>query len=872
MRIKDINSPSRVGFFWRKAGRDCLWRRIAAGLVVVAVLFLLVVASMRYGIRLYQTGQAYTYGQVVRGLLQAVREPTLFSQHYVRGLLAASEAVRLDIKFNDWQVLVDKHAEVMAAGTLFASENPTVPAKVSQAGKTLDVDLRLKGGVDHQNSEKWSWRLDVKDDGAVLDLKEFSLQHPKTREYLHEWIFHEVLRREELIALQYDFVDVTINGEHKGIYALEEHFSGGLLERNKRREGVIISLDEELFNVNRWPGSYWDAEMAPLRSYDTARVTSDPVLSAELLAAKSLWESYRRNETSTCEVFDCGQLATYFAVLDILGANHAADYGNFKLYYNPITARLEPIGFDAEIGRGQWPAFLTDWAQYDSLSESASLIRRIFSDRSFMEQYVRELTRLTEPAYLDSFFADSLKEMETKLGVIYKDDSGYKFDKNIFYQRQRDVRQVLEAKRAVFVFAADKTGAGPLVEAGGVLPVPIRVLGMRCPDGSVLPPVDQVVLPPLLPGEMVDFQEVGFSAGGARCPLSGGETELLFSLWGQGDVRSTLVSGVPRESAGQLQDSLLRQVPNHATFSFIAADEKEKVLLIKPGRWVVDRTLVIPPGYSLQAGPGTELDLINAAHMISYSPLDFRGSEDGPVVVHSSDGGSGVAVLQADGESRLDHVIFTGLTAPHFSGWQLTGAVTFYESDIMCRSCLFSQNRESDDALNVVRSRLEVEDSWWRETWADALDTDFCTVKIKNSLVAGSGNDGFDFSGSEVALEGVTVKRAGDKGFSVGENTRLKGEDVVVQDALVGVASKDGSEVELSNLKIQSGQVGLAVYQKKPEYGAVSMSIRNLTENSSNRPMMAEEGSQLTIDGVGQKADESAVLRQLEDLVAKAAE
>ena len=65
--------------------------------------------------------------------------------------------------------------------------------------------------------------------------------------------------------------------------------------------------------------------------------------------AISLLEGFRRRELKTSDVFDVKQMAKYFAVADLCGAEHATRWHNVRFYYNPVTSRLEPIGFDADV-------------------------------------------------------------------------------------------------------------------------------------------------------------------------------------------------------------------------------------------------------------------------------------------------------------------------------------------------------------------------------------------------------------------------------------------------------------------------------------------------------------------------------------------
>ena len=48
--------------------------------------------------------------------------------------------------------------------------------------------------------------------------------------------------QEGLISLRYFFVDIKINGDNKGIHAVEEHLNKELLENRGAREGIIFKF------------------------------------------------------------------------------------------------------------------------------------------------------------------------------------------------------------------------------------------------------------------------------------------------------------------------------------------------------------------------------------------------------------------------------------------------------------------------------------------------------------------------------------------------------------------------------------------------------------------------------------------------------
>ena len=71
---------------------------------------------------------------------------------------------------------------------------------------------------------------------------EFNLQHPKTRGYLNEFLFHKLLNYSNLISLRTNYINFSINSDNESIFNIEETFSKELIENNKRREGIILGL------------------------------------------------------------------------------------------------------------------------------------------------------------------------------------------------------------------------------------------------------------------------------------------------------------------------------------------------------------------------------------------------------------------------------------------------------------------------------------------------------------------------------------------------------------------------------------------------------------------------------------------------------
>ena len=95
----------------------------------------------------------------------------------------------------------------------------------------------------------------------------------------------ETLRLEKLLAVEYKFVNFSVNGKSHGIYAMEECFTKEFIESN-RRDGVVVSFDEELYwekylnqnNTISWEDVY---KSSKLNVRDQSRVVNSEYLNQQ---------------------------------------------------------------------------------------------------------------------------------------------------------------------------------------------------------------------------------------------------------------------------------------------------------------------------------------------------------------------------------------------------------------------------------------------------------------------------------------------------------------------------------------------------------------------------------------------------------------
>ncbi|MFC1652402.1 CotH kinase family protein [Planctomycetota bacterium] len=777
-------------------------------------------------------------------------KPLAIVPNYIKGLTSTPELLIIDVKHINYQKLAFKREEAFAKQHLTSSDDDYVSASIRYQDRKYKVDLRLKGdNTDHLHGDKWSFRVKLKGENSLFGMKKFSIQKPFTRRYINEWIFHEALRREGLLSLRYKFIKVILNGKNLGVYALEEHFDKYLVEHNSRREGPIIRFNEDIYWLDAisGSGSYLSSN---INGYKMNKVLADPLLQSQFVRASGLLESFRRGECKTSDVFDVNKMAIHFALATLLGGGHSFHWHNVRFYYNPITSRLESIGFDADAGGGinsLMGQVKTTYVGRDELPY-LSFLGMVFSDELFVNKYVQALDKVSRKAYLDKFFEDINVELKQNLAILYGSYPLYYFTPDVFYRNQEFVRRSLNPEKAIHAFLKERDGRDVTLSLGSTQSLPVEIVGLSYKGNEICKLSDSKMLPSK--NGLVEYQDVRFSMPFElkALDLSMEELKVTYRLLGTTAVCNESVFAWPYASGMRAEDDVLRQKSNHDTFAFVVSDELNKRILIKPGQWTIDKTLIIGPGYRVVCGEGTELRLVNSASVVSFSPLEFVGSEEKPIIICSPErSGQGVVVLEASEESTLEYVYFTHLSNPSQLGWELTGAVTFYESPVKISQCRFLQNA-SEDSLNIVRSDFEIDSTVFSDSLSDAFDGDFCKGSIRNTSFVNLGNDAVDVSGTQLELENILVDQARDKGISVGENSSATVAQVTIKNSEIAITSKDMSKISLSHVGIENCKIGFASYQKKHEFGHGSIVAQGVEMQQVEVPYLLEHGSNLTLN------------------------
>ena len=356
------------------------------------------------------------------------------------------------------------HDRSMERGGIIQSDEDLAPAHVRHGDTDVAAMVRIKGDLlDHIDTDKWSLRVEL-EDGKILGMSRFSIQHPKTRGFLRGWLVLAAARHDGLLAPRCRFVNVVINDRPNGVYQLVEHFSKELIESQGRREGPIIRLDEdtlwslresmtlpEVGRVSTTAPEGTNALRAEVEAFGEKRLTQSDPLNRQLQSAVAKMRDLQRlmvvestsmrrvpaaidprpstgeapppeelapidlatrlqaasqlQAETVEEILDVDAFARMTALLSLFAGDHGWTWHNMRFYHDPVRERLEPIVFDVIRGPllpGQPTLLLWEptWASV--------VLRK--SARYYLDT-VGDLAEHADPAWLEGLMADAGDEL-----------------------------------------------------------------------------------------------------------------------------------------------------------------------------------------------------------------------------------------------------------------------------------------------------------------------------------------------------------------------------------------------------------------------------------------------------------------------------
>jgi hypothetical protein len=815
----------------------------------------------------------------------------LFADLFAPGTVEPNTLPTLDlnIRARDYQEMAKQRLRAVETGMLQPDGEAWHEARIRFQETEIPVLIRLRGSesernhpADHWQTDKWSLKVETQNGTSLLGMRSFSLQSPATHAYLNAWLYMEELRRAGILAPRYTFVHVCVNGRDWGVYGLKEAFSHELLASQQRREGVILRPKENaLWGRQDTDGMLSsDARAIPYNLPVSAQIDvlyaggdqDDAALSGQAADALGLLQAYQNRQLAAAQVFDARLVGRYIAHANLWGACHELTWHSAPYYYNPLTTRLEPIGYDpVALGHGS-PIHI---GQCDDLA--------------VVESYAQEAMRISQPEYLQELLSTYVSEFSRYRAALLLEFLPEYLEApwDVLTERQALLHASLHPPQTVHAYQDSAYWMGKQhhstvdVQIGNLLPYPVVLREIRIgqlsfdlqpswivdldgtvPDRDALLHADalpEVVLRPMQ-GDVpryitlrIPTTIVGELAPQGT-PLQSDTLRLVTSLVGVGEQ---VIVDVQADYLPALSQPVLPEQPSIAEalerYPFLALADQPGLLTLRPGTWHVSGDLVLPDGVGLWASQAVTLTFDRQAALFATGPLLLHCPDGERIYLGPQDEyWAGLVVLDAGSEavSSFTNVEIRGSRGVRRGGWATHGGITFYESPIVMNKCRVL-DAFAPAAINVVRADFQFVDSEFGNASGDALDGDFVQGQVERCAIHDILGNGIDVSGSKVTIRDTSLLGVYDTAILADQGSVVVAQGIRANDVGIAIASRDVSSVHVQDARIEQARVaGLVAYREKATYGEASIQASDVAFEDQSVQVLVQNGNSATIDGV----------------------
>ncbi|MEM9091652.1 MAG: hypothetical protein AAGC93_23300 [Cyanobacteria bacterium P01_F01_bin.53] len=312
---------------------------------------------------------------------------------------AALPTVKIDVKYKHVYTLQQQREAALKTGVVASDKENFVPAKLQYGGRTIPISLRLRpGSTASLKTEQWAYQIEVENDDRPFGLKRFSLYTPDPESFLQEHAWLEHLRKEGLLARTTHLAQLDFNGSAKGTVILEDEFSKELLKEQLRPEGLFLKYSTA-------------ADLPPVTSTRVGHIEKYFGLQRQQDWAIALLEDFRAGALPANHFFNVEATAKYLAIASLWPEASGLAATQTHFYYDPLTAKLEPVGFHYQPNAIAEPTEVgaTHW------------VEKLLQDPQIAAAYAKERQRLMKPNYLaqlQSELTDSIKAQPALLNGI----------------------------------------------------------------------------------------------------------------------------------------------------------------------------------------------------------------------------------------------------------------------------------------------------------------------------------------------------------------------------------------------------------------------------------------------------------------------
>jgi hypothetical protein len=652
--------------------------------------------------------------------------------------------IKVDVKFQELQKIEKMRQEALKRGILLDDDHQTmVPALITiNHGQPMMARIRLKGDViHHYQNEKFSLRIKLANENEAFGLKQFSLESPMTRDCIGPLLVDATLRemQTDIIKPRYFFVHYYLNGDDRGIMAIEEHFTPELTAYFQRPASVILKFDEEsfwLFNKNVVVNNVYSAY---LTAFEKNSINESTQLQRDYQAAIGLFRGYLAKNVTYDQAFNADAMASFVVTGDLWGNLHGMQWNNIRMYYNPITAKLEPIPYDFDLLQDKFPA---GTIPSNFSTNTFTLFYDIFlRDPDFKKAYQRMLKKITAVINSDRLTQKMLAVQNLGLQKIGSEFYMFRPKKFTFFKKQlacltdpntcpnntvssifpaQDLQQmVTQALRfAILNVYITRDADLEYLEIQNLVPKDVEIVkiyGVTFTDENVeLPFIIKPIYPLIIKsGMLLSLPESHYFYFAKKIPNNIKEIRVIaHALVSPTEVKANgeppYLSIPAKPWVAPLTQALIPEADLTQLLQdnpFLHVDLTNKAINVDSGTWQIKSDLIVPSGFTLNINKNTTLQFGSGHMLIAHGALHFSGTEVEPINLVSQDqrGWSGLVALEIPQASIFEHVIIKNTRGISHGLWQINSSVTFYKSAVTINKLQFVDNTAAQ-TLTVIPS------------------------------------------------------------------------------------------------------------------------------------------------------------------------
>jgi len=752
--------------------------------------------------------------------------------------------IKIFIKFKNFEkILKDRETALLNS---INADPKNVPCKVSDGIKIYKCKVRLKGDLaDHWSSVKrMSLRIDVKG-GFIHGMKEFSIQQPRTRQFPYDAVFHDLNKQfGRLSSDTSKFYSVNVNGESWGVMNAEPIIDEKYIEINEvKRLGIFRISNQKAWAHSRINESY------------PHYFISDPTINISMRGNdKIILENSILNEiyshiffslsNKDGNVFDRQIMVGNLAYALVWGSLHSLSNTNAWYVWNTYEKKLEPVLTD----QASWQ----DTKKYiDSLRDLPFEYKIMFKNNPLKKDELYE-----ELIKLDDFFKknnpiDNVNNLKKK---YFPNDQ--KFTKTPIYENlsylNENISEVVTKINALASFdfeniKTSKITPEQLKQIDKVSEIfhfsdgTVRIFNLLANEievkniiiGDIKNNIDRTI-PPSKP-ESLSFIDIKTNLLGYHSDaisvkfIINGKEKIDSNTYSLTKINYDLDSPKTAENYCQYNKS-----ENHCTLKGVVNIDESIV---------INKKTIINPGTSINFGEGGNL-IFNSSVVINGTtkdPVSFNGNGFGGVYIKNA----------YEQISIIKNTNFNNLATVDSLLKRYTGSINGYGGTFKLVNVTIS-NGNAEDQLNIINAKVDINGLKISNAISDAFDCDFCKGTIKDINFLDVGGDGLDISGSDLNITKMYARNIKDKAFSVGEKSLAYIDYAFYDSVATGIAVKDSSVVEASNISLVNIEYDLFMtYVKKPFYmGDTKLEVKDYSVNDEfeSNVCVREKGTYLVVN------------------------